>query len=661
MTNRGEQFNVLVLGHVWEVDHIFSQAPFVETYPAEPWHESDPDRFIEAASDPDVDVIIMNLEPHGIETLEDILAKHPMRPMIMVADADKADGVIEAKKKGLERYVIRLEHGDTNIRLLASELESIIERMAAPPKLDHPTVDTLFRFAQYHNVDQAFFLIDANRRLIYFNEAGQKFVRSLHDRAPRLGKPIGEFPLEASADEFEAHLERAFARQKVETSRRFEGMPLEETHRTLSYQPIVTDRGDVLAVSISSTNIGRQIEAERRAEEAMRLHALGELAGGVAHDFNNVLSIVAGYSHIVADGLQKSDTDDLQRHLSKINKAVERGSALTEQLMIFGRDTGLGGERVDLNEHVTSTAHLLARTLGEQFEVSTELDPDLGAIEATSSEIDQVLMNLAVNARDAMPEGGTLWLRTRPVTFEDEPPHPGLAADRRYSLLEVSDTGVGISREHQRRIFESFYTTKERGQGVGLGLSIVYKLVDRIGGVIDVDSAPGEGTTFRLYFPAEPITPAELEARGLGAPAVEEPHQECILLVEDEEDLREAFRHFLESRDYAVVEAGNVADALELAERLSDQLDLLLTDVVLPDGQGIAIAEQLFDVGLETPVIFMSGYAPSQFYERLQSLDADFEFVAKPLVPGVLLEAVDRALKHPNQDDDSAASPPPPA
>jgi CheY-like chemotaxis protein len=337
------------------------------------------------------------------------------------------------------------------------------------------------------------------------------------------------------------------------------------------------------------------------------MEAVGRLAAGVAHDFNNLLTVVIGYSDLL---LQRLSADDRMRpRMEEIKKAGDRAAYLTRQLLAFSRKQVLQPQILDLNSLVMNVDQMLRRVIGEDIELVTHLPPGLGRVKADPGQIEQVIMNLAVNARDAMPQGGQLTLEAANVELDStyarshESVLPG-----HYVMLAMTDTGTGMDAETQAHIFEPFFTTKEPGKGTGLGLSTVYGIVKQSGGNIWVYSEPGKGTTFKVYLPrvdqaVEPTAPGESAAGELSRGS------ETILLVEDEKAVRSLAREILESKGYQVLETDGAMKALEVGEGYKEHIHLLLTDVVMPQMGGRELAEHLAASHPETKVLYMSGYA----------------------------------------------------
>lgn len=391
----------------------------------------------------------------------------------------------------------------------------------------------------------------------------------------------------------------------------------------------------------------RAEEALRRSEDQLRqsqkMEAVGQLAGGVAHDFNNLLTAIIGYSDLILAreaGGDRSVLEDVQ----EIKRAAERAAELTRQILAFSRRQALRPERVSLNELVLRMEPLLRRALGEDIEMACLCYGDLGLVEVDVAQLEQVVMNLAVNARDAMPEGGRLTLETANVELDSEycASHPE-AVPGKYVMLSISDTGVGIDREILPHIFEPFFTTKPPGKGTGLGLSTVYGIVRQSGGIINVYSEPGQGTSFKIYLPR---IEAEVERPAApAAPALRPGGAETVLVVEDEDSLRDLINRVLSGLDYRVIIAGSGREALELVKAMEQPPDLLLTDVVLPGGmQGNQLAEELRAAHPGLRVLFMSGYTRNAIVHAGR-LDEGVNFLQKPFTPDKLAAAVREVLE----------------
>jgi signal transduction histidine kinase len=378
-------------------------------------------------------------------------------------------------------------------------------------------------------------------------------------------------------------------------------------------------------------------ESEAQLRQSQKLEAVGTLAGGVAHDFNNLLTVMSGYTELA---MMRNGTDEkLKKDLTQVLDASHRASRLTHQLLAFSRKQPLEPTVLDLNEVVGEIVPMLRRLIGEHIQIAFEPAAPLPSIVADRGQLEQVIINLVVNARDAMPSGGVIGLRVAGGGSQD--PGNGLrvaGGGLETVVLSVADTGTGIPEHIRERIFEPFFTTKEPGKGTGLGLSMVYGIVKQSGGTIEVDSSPAKGTTFTIQFPASTATRSPQPATHNPTPAPR--GTETILLVEDEPELRELARRTLDSLGYTVIAPEHTEDALAIS--ISRRVDLLLTDIVMPVMSGPTIVRRLADVGAKPPVVYMTGYADETLAEY--RLDAGSSVLRKPFSPSQLARVVRAAL-----------------
>jgi PAS domain S-box-containing protein len=413
--------------------------------------------------------------------------------------------------------------------------------------------------------------------------------------------------------------------------------------RHVHLQAETTYDGQGKAVLLAGTlhDATEQHSLENQLRQAQKMEAVGRLAGGVAHDFNNLLTVINGYSDLLLTN--NSMLQPFEREfLEEIKRAGERAARLTRQLLAFSRQQVLHPQILDLNSVVHDIGKMLRRLIGEDVELQTVAASGLGTVKADPGQMEQVLMNLVVNARDAMPKGGRLIIETSNVEIDES-----YVARRnevragRYVVLAVSDTGVGMDEEVQRHIFEPFFTTKEKGQGTGLGLATVYGIVKQSGGYIWVYSEVGVGTIFRLYFPRLDVA---LQANGKAdASSMRLDGTETILLVEDDRDVRDLARRILTARGYEVIVATRAEEAIDLAQGSSPHIHLLLTDVIMPGKSGHQLAKEVASIRPKIKTLFMSGYTDRAILEQ-GILDNPSAFIQKPFNPTGLLKKVREAL-----------------
>jgi two-component system cell cycle sensor histidine kinase/response regulator CckA len=374
-----------------------------------------------------------------------------------------------------------------------------------------------------------------------------------------------------------------------------------------------------------SRDVTARMHLEEQLRNAQQLEAIGRLAGGVAHDFNNILSIIMGHGELM---LTNTTADAEARNgLEQIRKAAERAAALTQQLLAFSRKQVLQPKVMDLNEAVAEVQKMLTRVIGEDIELVASLHPALASVRVDPGQVEQVLMNLAINARDAMPHGGKIVMETANVDVEGDRARELELGPGRYVLLQVSDTGHGMDAATLGHIFEPFFTTKKMGKGTGLGLATVYGIVKQSGGSIQVESEAGRGSKFRIHLPA-----ADGGSRKRADPSAGERvvgGTETILVVEDEADLRELTRIFLEGYGYRVLQASSAEQAIEAAERFSERIDLLLTDVIMPGMSGRRLAEEVLSRRPQTKIIYMTGYTDDMVVQH-RVLEPGVQLLQKP-------------------------------
>ena len=398
-----------------------------------------------------------------------------------------------------------------------------------------------------------------------------------------------------------------------------------------------------------------RVQLEGQLHQAQKMEAVGRLAGGVAHDFNNLITVILGYSNLLLD--QLGDDHVLYQEVDEIKRAADRAAALTQKLLLFSRKQVLSLHPVDLNPILDGMGDMLRRLIGEDVELSLKLAADLGPTRVDPGQVEQIVMNLAVNARDALPQGGRIVIETANVEMDSGFARRRAVQPGAYVMLAVSDTGVGMDAATQARLFEPFFTTKEPGKGTGLGLSTIYGIVRQCGGNIFVYSEPGHGSSFKIYLPRVgvegPARPGRLtaeEARG----------DETVVLVEDEPMVKNLVSEVLRKSGYRVMEFVNGREAMSRLRHFSEPIHLLVTDVVMPGMSGIELARQLALGRPEMRILFLSGYT-DDLVERQGALQPGRGFLQKPFTPDTLLRKVRGLLDAPVGDPAGSATPPEPS
>jgi len=391
---------------------------------------------------------------------------------------------------------------------------------------------------------------------------------------------------------------------------------------SLSY--VEVDEG-VFAIAFVSDITARK-QLEEQLLHAQKMEAVGRLAGGVAHDFNNMLTVISGYNRMILDEL--STMDPLRGYAEEILKAADRAGALTNQLLAFSRRQIMQPRVINVNAVLLQTEKMLRRLIGEDVELVLNLGVNVGNIKADPGHVEQAIVNLAVNARDAMPLGGHLTIETAEVVLDENyaRTHMGVKPGD-FIMIAVSDNGHGMDAETRRHIFEPFFTTKEKGKGTGLGLATVYGIVKQTGGDIWVYSEPGQGTTFKLYFPRvwEPLP----DPSGMGSSQTTKSGGETILVVEDEQAVRDLTVRILQQLGYTILTAASGAEALEISRSHAGHIDLLLTDVVMPNMSGRQLADHIQLTRPRTKALFLSGYTENTVVHH-GALDPGVNFLPKP-------------------------------
>ncbi len=404
---------------------------------------------------------------------------------------------------------------------------------------------------------------------------------------------------------------------------------------------VIRDEMDKAAAIVSvSSDITERRQLEEQMRQAQKMEAIGRLAGGVAHDFNNILTVINGYSELLLMSLKEDDP--IYKNLKEIEKAGHRAGGLTRQLLAFSRRQVLQPIVLDIKNVLNDLNKMLHRLIRENIELNTILGADVGRIKADPGQIEQVIFNLVINARDAMPLGGKLTIESKNIEYKDPYLWEDLIIEPgNYMMLAISDTGTGMDRETKSRIFEPFFTTKKEGEGTGLGLSTVYGIVKQSGGSINVYSEPGIGTTFKMYFPCVKEPAAKITKRASSAVSLS--GTETILVAEDEDNLRDLACEIFRIHGYNVLEAANGGSALLKCEKYKEPIHLILSDVVMPEMSGRELVERLLLIHDEMKVLYMSGYTDDAIIQH-GILEEKVQFLQKPFTPMSLLEKVRKIL-----------------
>lgn len=481
---------------------------------------------------------------------------------------------------------------------------------------------------------------DTNFRILYQNAAHRR----------KQGEQVGKYCYQAYQDKPEVCegclLEKCFADGMVHRRETSAAMENGVIHMEVSASPVKDAHGNIVAGIETIRDITERKDLEDQLLQAQKMEAVGRLSSGIAHDFNNLLTTIVGYSDLLLMSLAEKgmpDREELQDNLISIREAGGKATTLTRQLLAFSRKQAMELRVVDLNQIIENFVKILGRLIGDDIQFEMKLEPGLGNIKADSGQIEQILMNLAVNARDAMPEGGRLYLETGKVIInEDYARRQGDLAPGPYVALTLTDTGEGISSGDKGKIFDPFFTTKSQGEGTGLGLSTVHGIVMQHKGTITVISEPAGGTTFKILLP---VTEKGVEENDRLPESVVLQGQEKVLVVDDEPSIRSLILDTLSPMGFEVLEAGSGEEALHLCREMKVPPDLLLTDLVMPEMKGRELARRLTDLFPELKVLFMSGY-PDQFMAEA-SPEEEADFLSKPIVPSILIDKLHKVLELP--------------
>jgi len=512
--------------------------------------------------------------------------------------------------------------------------------MAAPPA---PAMDPQqWLTAVVEHAELAILSKRLDGRILTWNAAAEAMYGYTADEV--VGRYVSVLMPEDRAGEMESILARLSAGERIhhfETRRRRKDGRLLDV--SLSISPVRDDDGVIVGAATIARDITHLKRLEQQLRQAQKMDAIGRLSGGVAHDFNNLLTGIIGYAMLAMD---RPGGTAVRDELEEIVKAGERAAELTRQLLAFSRQQPVEVKVVSLNDAIASIERMLQRLVGEDVELTCRLAPDLCPILADVTQLHQILLNLTANARDAMPEGGTLTIETANVELDEQyaGAHTGVRAGT-HALLTVTDSGVGIDAADREHVFEPFFTTKPPGSGTGLGLATVFGIVEQNHGHVWAYSEPGHGACFKVYLPAAEGPVAAQRAAAEGA-AESPPVEAAILVVEDEGLVRLLATEVLGGAGYEVVAASNGAAALELAAERPEGFDLVVTDIVMPGMRGTEVVERLG----HPPALYMSGYTGETSMQR-GLVGAGEPFLSKPFTPQSLLAAVRRVLEARSRSD----------
>ena len=407
--------------------------------------------------------------------------------------------------------------------------------------------------------------------------------------------------------------------------------------------PVIDKEGKITNFVAVKRDISKEQMLEEELLQSQKMEAVGTLAGGVAHDFNNLLTIIQGHAELMM--LEISESDPNYRELRQIVNTTARAASLTRQLLLFSRKEVMEFKPINLNETIGNLLKMLKRLIGEDIRIVTSFDDDLWQVNADESNLEQVIMNIAVNARDAMPEGGALTIKTENLSLsEDECKFIPDSHSGKFVRLTIEDTGTGIPKEIMDKIFEPFFSTKEVGKGTGLGLSVVFGIVKKHNGWINVYSEPGQGAVFRIYLPAVSQAVEKTEENKNKSFQDLRGHGERILIIEDNRDVRDFASAALRQNGYVTYEAENAAAAVDVFRTEKGLFDLILSDVVLPDKNGFQLVKELLEIKADIPVIMCSGYTEERARHSIVH-EEGFQFLQKPYSLNKLLEIVKETLR----------------
>jgi two-component system, cell cycle sensor histidine kinase and response regulator CckA len=612
--------------------------------------------FIKALEDFAPDLILADYSLpsfNGLKALAITREKCPDVPFIFATGTLGEEVVVETLKRGATDYVLKagLSRLSSSVRRALQEAQDRKDREHSQEALRESEE---FNRAVLGSLTSRIAVLDKEGFIIAINEAWKNFNQE--NCIPVFQADLGQNYLEVCRQKsrpfatdtkealagIQAVLEGSQAQFSMEYACHSE---TKQYWFLLNVTPLARKRGGAV---LSHLNITEHKQLQEQFLQSQKMDAIGRLAGGVAHDFNNLLTAIIGYSQILLRSLAEDDPHRLE--LEEIEKAGSRAAALTSQLLAFSRKQVLQPRVLDLDEVIANMENMLRRLIGENIELKTSLESRAAFVKTDPGQIEQVIMNLVVNARDAMHQGGKLLIETKSVELDENYPHDHINVQPGpYVMLAVSDSGCGMDAETQAHMFDPFFTTKDQGKGTGLGLSTVYGIVKQSNGHIWVYSEPGEGTTFKIYLPQiENIVDGPLQ-KNLTAALPR--GTETVLLVEDEIPVRVLASRVLSQQGYTVIEASNGEEALQLAEKQgTSEIHLLMTDVVMPEKGGKVLATELMTLRPDLKILFVSGYTDDAVIHN-GVLNHSANFLQKPFTLYALTQKVREVLDAPCQEN----------
>lgn len=569
----------------------------------------------------------------GMDALEMLRRESLDTPFILVTGTVGEETAVECIKKGANDYILK----DRLVRLPVAVQRALDDTSAREDRRKaDKTRDLLASIVE--SSDDAIIGLALDGTILTWNRGARRIYGYTAEHIA--GKPIAALFAPDSLDTLSQAMQIVRQGRSVD---RYETRGSTADGRSIevafSMSPILKEDRDLEGISAIIRDITDLKTLEKELLLAQKMEAIGRLAAGVAHDFNNLLTVINGYSTLLLSRL--SESDSMSAPLAQINRAGERAASLTRQLLAFSRKQILQPRVLDLNGIVADMNRMLQRLIGEDIDLVTVLDPNLGRIKADPGQIEQVVMNLVVNARDAMPKGGKLTIETANLELQETVTRRHFSVSPgSYVTLTITDSGIGMNQETQARIFEPFFTTKSQGEGTGLGLSTAYGIVSQSGGAIIVYSELGHGTSFKIYLPRDHEAPQRTKAPKA---ITDSRGSETILVVEDEAAVQALVCTVLEGQGYTVLRAGNGAEALQVCERHAGAIHLTISDVIMPELSGGDLAASLMALQPAMKILFMSGYTDTAIVHH-GVLKPGTAFLEKPFGPETLARKVRQVL-----------------